>query len=104
MEINKEILVKALKEYRYEDACHDGNKPSPLETWEDVHDACIYIFIDDVRIEEDDDLYEAMLNIINDDWEDIADEVNDYIDEECQPYYGDPAFSSASDYWNYILG
>ena len=26
------------------------------------------------------------------------------IDQECQSYYGDPAFSSAHDYWSYILG
>ena len=102
--LNQEMLVEALKEYRYEDACCNGEKPYPLETWEDVHDASIFVFIGDVRIEDHEILYGEMLSIINHNWEDIADEVNDYIDEECQSYYGDPAFASASDYWNYILG
>ena len=104
MILNKEMLVKALKESIYEDACYDGEKPSPLESWEEVHDECIFLYFNGIRVEEHEIMYGEMLSIINSNWQEIADEVNDFIDEECQSYYGDPAFSSAADYWGYILG
>lgn len=102
--LNQEMLVEALQDSIYEDACYDGEKPSPLESWEDVHDASLCIVIGNLQIESHDIMYGEMLTIINAHWEEIADEVNDYMDEHCQSYYGDPAFSSASDYWGYIMG
>ena len=45
-----------------------------------------------------------MLNLIEIHSQYIVDKVNDGLEELCESYYGDPAFSSANDYWSYILG
>lgn len=104
--LNKEFLVKQIKEIRYDKACYDGEKPSPINSWNELHDICVTkVSIPGLcDIESHDIAYGEMLAIINEDWEEIADEVNDFIDEECQSYYLDPAFSSAADYYSYRFG
>ena len=101
MIINKEILIEAIKEKLYDDACYDGEKPYRFKDVDDVHDTALFTKLD---IENYDIMYYEMLALLNTDGEEIIEEINDYIDEEFQTYYGDPAFSSAQDYWGYILG
>lgn len=102
--LNKKILIETLKEVLFERACDNYEKPDPLDRWEEVHDECLFLTFNGIRVEDHPIMYGEMFSIVNKHWEEIADEVNDYMDDNCQPYYGDPAFASAHDYWSYILG
>lgn len=100
MIINKEILIKAIKDRLQDEACY-GEEPCKFRDIDDVHDTALFTKL---GVEDYDMMYYEMLALLNTDGEEIIDELNDYIDEEFQTYYGDPAFSSAQDYWGYILG
>ena len=103
MILNKEFLIKKICEIIY-DNTYDDEEPSYMNDFEDLHDTSVYIKIGDSIIEEYDMLYWEMCSILNQETDDICDCVNDFIDEQFQSYYGDPAFASAKDYWGYILG
>lgn len=102
MMLNKQILTELIKERIEEDACFD--KPYPLKDTDDIHDFALVTYLGGVRIEENDILYFEMCAIVNTDGEEILEEINEWIDDKFTSYYGDPAFASASDYWNYRLG
>ena len=104
MLLNKQILTKAIKESITDDARYWGEKPSTLKNVDELHDEALTSSINNINIEEYDAMYYEMLSLLNTDGEEILEEINDFIDEEFQTYYGDPAFASAYDYWNYILG
>lgn len=102
--INKEFLTQEICRILYDEGCYDGEKPSYVKDTDELHDIAIHIVIGDFYIEEYDMLYWEMCSIIEQETNYIINCVNDFIDEEFQTYYGDPAFASASDYWGYILG
>ena len=102
--LNKEFLVQGIFDKIYEDSCFNGERPGHIKYEEELHDIGISIKINNITIEEYDMLYWNMCSIIQVNLEEMIDEINSLIDEECVDYYGDPAFSSASDYWSYILG
>jgi len=102
--LNKEFLTEEICKIVYEDGCYDGEKPLHVDDFNDLHDIAIRIVIGDFYIEEYDMLYWEMCSLIEQETNYIIDCVNEFIDEEFQTYYGDPAFASASDYWGYILG
>lgn len=102
--LNKEFLTEEICKIVYEDGCYDGEKPSYVDCFNDLHDIAIRIVIGDFYIEEYDMLYWEMCSILEQETNYIIDCVNEFIDEEFQTYYGDPAFATAGDYWGYILG
>lgn len=102
--LNKTFLIKELCEKIYDNACYDGEKPLELDNIDELHDDLLDIEVNGIAIEEYDALYWKMNSIINSDGKEMIDEINNFIDEEFQSYYLDPAFSSPSDYWGYILG
>lgn len=101
--LNKEILIKILCEYVEEEYADYGNIIE-IDDIDELHDYLILQHINGIAIEDYDAMYWEMCAIIEAEGEDIIDEVNDYVDENCFSYYGDPAFASARDYWGYILG
>ena len=102
MLLNKQILIEAIKENIIDN--YDGEKPRKLDDVDDLHDEALMARINGIYIEEYDAMYYEMVSLLNTDGEDILYEINDFIDEEFETYYGDPAFASAYDYWSYILG
>lgn len=105
MLLNKQILIEAIKEYITENAHYNGEKPRELKDIDELHDVALFVQINDgITIEEYDAMYYEMLSLLNTDGEDILYEINDFIGDEFETYYGDPAFASAHDYWSYILG
>lgn len=99
----KQYLIKELEEEIYDHYCY-YDETIEIETWEELHDWALDVYVNGIRIEDDDELYEKMVEITKENAEEMIDSIENFIDEECQRYYGDPAFSSASDYWHYILG
>ena len=102
MLLNKQILIEAIKENIIDN--YDGEKPRKLDDVDDLHDEALMASINGIYIEEYDVMYYEMVSLLNTDGEDILYEINDFIGEEFETYYGDPAFASAYDYWSYILG
>ena len=102
--INKEFIIEEVCQEIYDDACYYGDDPSPIRDIDEVHDIALGIHINNIPIEEYDAIYWEMCSVLQTDGNEIIGCINDFIDEECQSYYGDPAFSSAHDYWSYILG
>ena len=102
--LNKEFLIKEICQNLYEDGCYYGEKPSELDDINDLHDLGIDVKVNGIRIEEYDALYWEMCSIIEQESDYMIACINDFIDEEFQTYYGDPAFATAGDYWGYILG
>lgn len=102
MLLNKQILIEAIKENIIDN--YDGEKPRELDDVDDLHDEALMARINGIYIEEYDAMYYEMVSLLNTDGEDILYEINDFIDEEFETYYGDPAFASSYDYWSYILG
>lgn len=102
--INKEFIIEEVCREIYDDACYYGDDPSLIRDIDEVHDIALGVHINGIPIEEYDAIYWKMCSILQADGDEIIGCINDFIDEECQSYYGDPAFSSANDYWGYILG
>lgn len=102
--MNKEFLIKEICKNIYDKACFYGEKPSYIRDINELHDVSMEVEVNGISIEEYDALYWEMCSIINENEEEMIEAINDFINEECQSYYGDPAFSSAGDYWRYILG
>ena len=104
MILNKEFLAKEMYRIVYDDEFYNVHV-SYVNDEEDLHDIGIFIKIGDIPIDEYDMLYWEMCAIINQDSAYLINYINDSIDEDFDTtYYGDPAFSSAGDYWGYILG
>lgn len=101
--LNEECLIQGAFQVIYDNICDDGEKIH-LYDISDLHDWLIDVTINGIRIEDYDALYWTMCNIIEMNGDEMIEEINAIIDDECQSYYGDPAFASASDYWGYILG
>ena len=99
----KRYLVKELQEQIYEYCC-DYDDTIKIDSWEELHDWALNVSLNGIKIEDDDELYEKMVKITKENAEEMIYDINDFIEEECQSYYGDPAFASAYDYWSYILG
>lgn len=102
MLLNKQILIEAIKKNITDNAYWSG-EPKELKDIDELHDEALMAQINEIYIEEYDAMYYEMLSLLNTDGEDILYKINNFIDK-FQTYYGDPAFTSASDYWNYILG
>ena len=102
--LNKEFLTKEICKILYDECCYDGDKSSYIDNINDLHDIAIRVMVGDSYIEEYDALYWEMCSLIEQETDYIINYVNEFIDEEFQSYYGDPAFASAGDYWGYILG
>ena len=97
MILNKDFLIKEMCEI----ICDETS--SHIKHFNDIHDIGINIGIGDFCIEEYDMLYWEMYSILNQEIDYIINELNIFLNNN-QPYYGDPAFSSKHDYWEYILG
>ena len=104
IETFRNTITEQVQDMIYEDACDEGGSPRLIEDKDELHDWALNCYIDGKRIETDDTLYKTMVIVIDEVGEEMIDDINYFIDEECQSYYLDPAFSSASDYWGYILG
>ena len=102
--LNKEFLTEEICKILYNECYYDGEKPSHIDNVNDLHDIAIRVIVGDFYIEEYDALYWEMCSLIEQETDYIIDCVNEFIDEKSQSYYGDPAFASAGDYWEYILG
>ena len=99
MILNKEILIElVIQQCVDEDFCKINGDTDYL------HDVCLYIDIGGLNPEENVILYGELLSVINVDGKEIGYEIDEFFEEEYCTYYGDPAFASARDYWNYILG
>lgn len=104
MLLNKQILIEAIKENITEDVHYSGEEPKELKDIDELHDIALFVEINGITIEEYDEMYYEMVSLLNTDGEDILYEINEFIGDEFETYYGDPAFASAHDYWSYILG
>ena len=102
MILNRDILIELIIEKEYDDICYGGSFYEL--SIDDIYDIALSCKIGGDKIEEYDMLYYEMLNLIEIHSQYIVDKVNDGLEELCESYYGDPAFSSANDYWSYILG
>lgn len=95
----KMFLLKELKDYMIE----DYDVPT-LKDKDDLHDLLLQIYVGDSQIEEYDFIYYLVVTTINKHGDEMIDEIKNFIDENSTGYFGDPAFSSASDYWSYKMG
>lgn len=99
----KEIILPQIIDKIWEDYCYDEYDAREIDI-DTLHDIMLQCKLFGKKIEDNDNLYYICNKVLDKFGEEMVDEVNCFIDEECQSYYLDPAFSSASDYWNYILG
>lgn len=95
----KKFLLKELKEYMFEDY-----EIARLKDKDDLHDLLLQIYVGDSQIEEYDFIYYLAVTTINKHGDEMIKEIKDFIDENSIDYFGDPAFSSANDYWSYKMG
>ena len=102
MILNKEIVIEGVIEVL--DLNCDERPKMLNEDLEYLYDLCLKIDIHGLNPEINSIMYGELLNILNLYGSEIAEEIDKFIEEEFYSYFGDPAFSSASDYWNYILG
>lgn len=102
--LNKEFLIKEICKKIYDDACFYGETPSYIDNIDELHDLSLDIEVNGISIEEYDTLYWAMCSIIEANKKEMIEEINDFINEKCQSYYGDPAFANANDYLGYKFG
>ena len=102
--LNADILADIIENYIYDEYSYLGEDPNEIDDIDVLHDMALNGDVGGIRIEEYDKIYWDMVALLNSDGEDIMNEVNMFIGDECQSYYLDPAFSSARDYWSYILG
>lgn len=104
-EILKDFLIKEIFKHIYENIfSYYDTIPSHLENEYDLNDWMLDVKIGDIKVEEYDMIYWIMYNTIKIYKNEMINAINNLIDKKCIRFYGDPAFSSARDYWEYKLG
>ncbi len=99
MILNKEILIELVVEQ-----CVDGDFCAIDGDVDYLHDVCMNVSIMGLNPEVNVIMYGELDSLLNRYGYDIGEEIDAIIEEEYVGYLGEPAFASASDYWNYILG
>lgn len=96
MILNKEILKELVI-----DLCVSGNLYKIDGDMDYLYDMCLDIDISGLNPETNVIMYGELCSLLNRYGYDIGEEIDNMIEES--EYFGDPAFTSTNDYWNYIL-